>query len=1702
MANLAGLPLGKVPAPPDLNSFVARAAGPHNTVAARGSGRCNPTHIHTVLTDRSVVPSVPSQPFGSTKPMTTAHRILAPRASIITTAIPTENISCTTSAAAAAGWPNIYGGNGPSRDSSTVIISAEHLIETNIIKRRKVERLERLLRGVMPHYTSDGLSGRSGARSPLRVCGDVDGSAFAAAVNVLPGRGRMPPTELQNSNFRQPPAYSSPHTCQQPSGYTYFQQQQQPPPPRQQQQVLRPPPPPLQPQQHRLHRPPPHQQHRLQPHLYPHLYPDAHPQHRLQQLPRQQQPAAASNGPARPPHPVIVGFAVPPVQQQQQPPVPGMNSIPTWTDGTDVTQPRAVPGKPVRASPAKSSLTEAIRNGPANRHMAAVTRARAVGWDVGLRYGDELSQGFQGPGPTTAGPASTAAVAPDSAAAPTWGCWAAADGRHRPISTIPVRAPFPYPVPVPVPIPRSGAATIRPATAAAAAPVAAKLIVPHPAEASPALAAGIATAPHLVVAPAAAAKVMTTQISATPCVTGAAADPNMHPHVMLPTTCWLPQQSPLALASSSRPSDLPPGISFPLPSASVLPPSLQLLAPPASPEVPSGTGVSRTSAFLSTAEDQDRSEFMETTAVGTVAAITSLDTSMPLTHMAATAFGNPPVVNPAWAVPADMHAAPAASVAPAAPVASVAPAAPVAAVAPAVPIGATVAPAVPVGAVGAPDVAIAPAALVTAVEPVPPAVAATANSEGSEAAEEVSTVMPSAWVAIAAEVELEVEVATVTADSLLVAVLPTMHAQVQVSERSAVLPPQPTAAPVAAGLEAEAFPAAKPIGEARSLLHPGEQVRCQQEQQSWEADKEMKSKEREVQQQEVKARWDSSLLEDELALAPPHRRNGSEHRKVEAVSLQPRPARMAASSLAMVGAAAAASGIDPAKVDAAAAVVASSAQSGNQGSAATSKEAKQSPSADAAADSATASAAHAVLVAPPARPDTARALIEDSGRKATTGGGRPAAAITPDVAAPHASATLPPPPPPPRTQPCPLPTQPRPPPPQQRVPGTAASGLSPRELRSVRVDNQGRFLSVRDLTRALFASPSWVHVARLVHMWPHMLNGVSLSAAFKVLARCCHSEMLRDAERPEGKALRSMMQHLCFQAEQHLPTMGPREVVGVLFSLASLDYYPPPHLAAQLFGVFSERQHQDEGTQGLHLLHRANALDCAHMAWAAERLGWELQPEQLQAAFRRLQDCYKDDGPSLRSLSVFVNSATKMGLQLQQEQMTWLENKLVSQASLLNCVDVSNAMGFLARLVGDQRRRHHDGNRHKQTPNAPQAGKEAAAPAAAAGSSSGRHAPGTPPPSSPGPEVQQRQQAPLYGAARPDTNGGSGDNAGCGSTSVGSNASAGSGSLRPRVETLLTILWRSAQLLTHTRAEEAATILYSLARLRFRAPNTYTLALLRRCLSLRQACSPQALAMMIWAAPRIRRRPPRAWVTAILEQAARRLPDLTPPLMAALLCGLARLSASPAGKVAFSLEPPAVAPFVRRISQLLPHFTAPRDLANVMWALARLPPDCVPTRGSAFWHALAGRGVELGFCEFGPQSLANMLWGLAKVTARRGGACSGGSSLAVELFGASGVRDVVSALERNLDIMNSAEISMTMWALGQLQIDPGAVWVGAAAQRAVGLLRRMRLRGLSTLVHSITWIKSYGPAEEVVAALEEAVLRHQASIVSKRLRRG
>lgn len=105
-------------------------------------------------------------------------------------------------------------------------------------------------------------------------------------------------------------------------------------------------------------------------------------------------------------------------------------------------------------------------------------------------------------------------------------------------------------------------------------------------------------------------------------------------------------------------------------------------------------------------------------------------------------------------------------------------------------------------------------------------------------------------------------------------------------------------------------------------------------------------------------------------------------------------------------------------------------------------------------------------------------------------------------------------------------TGPVPPPRELRPPGFDAG--QPAASQPVAGVHAHALLSPRDLTSSLFAAPSWVHVAQLVHRYAAALNGISVAAALKRLAKVCEPRML-DAARPDGAALLSMLQHLCFQ---------------------------------------------------------------------------------------------------------------------------------------------------------------------------------------------------------------------------------------------------------------------------------------------------------------------------------------------------------------------------------------------------------------------------------------------------------------------------------------------------------------------------------------------------------------------------------------------
>eukprot|EP00198_Chlamydomonas_reinhardtii_P008607 XP_001697944.1 predicted protein [Chlamydomonas reinhardtii] len=695
-------------------------------------------------------------------------------------------------------------------------------------------------------------------------------------------------------------------------------------------------------------------------------------------------------------------------------------------------------------------------------------------------------------------------------------------------------------------------------------------------------------------------------------------------------------------------------------------------------------------------------------------------------------------------------------------------------------------------------------------------------------------------------------------------------------------------------------------------------------------------------------------------------------------------------------------------------------------------------------------------------------------------------------------------------------TGPVPPPRELRPPGFDAG--QPAASQPVAGVHAHALLSPRDLTSSLFAAPSWVHVAQLVHRYAAALNGISVAAALKRLAKVCEPRML-DAARPDGAALLSMLQHLCFQAEQHLPSMGPCEVSGVLWALASLGYYPPPHLAAGLAGCLLQEQ-----------LDRANGLDLANGLWALGVLGWPA--------------CYvPGDRSSGRSLLVVLNSATKLGLRLSQaEQLTHLESQLVGLAPAMSGHDVANALASLTRLA------------------------ETAAAATSAGSRDGSGYSSSSSSSSSGGGIDAAEvPAPLAADERED-----GPDAGAeleeGERDEGAASAAGAelegpkGSYRPQAGTLRVLLARAASMVSSLRGDEAAMLLYSVARLRFQPPDSLTGALYSRTASQRGATSPSTLALLLWAAGRLRTQPPGWWVAALVEEAARRLPRLPPSVVATALNGVVQLRS-------YAVEPALAGAFLERAAEVLPDFSA-QEVANTAWALGQLPLDCVPapTPRSALWCALADRARELGFASFTPQGLANLLWGLAVVAAAqppssrsaateqaasgapaamsldgpaaeaaraeraararrravarppqplsretqqrnarsRGAAVAAAAATELLLQGSpGGAAELGAALQAALPRMDEVELSMVLWALAKLRLDPGQAWMEAAVARGAALAPRMPLEGLSAFVHALTWARpAPAPDAALLAVLEEEVARRMAHVENRRARNG
>lgn len=122
----------------------------------------------------------------------------APRSNVITTAIPNNSHPGTAHFAAA------YNEYGSLRNTNIVVISAEQLIATQGVKRRKIERLERLLRIVvsLPVQTKYGVSSTPVQRSRGR-----NGSAAATAVMNCgcPSTRQLLPHTLPSLNRLQPP---------------------------------------------------------------------------------------------------------------------------------------------------------------------------------------------------------------------------------------------------------------------------------------------------------------------------------------------------------------------------------------------------------------------------------------------------------------------------------------------------------------------------------------------------------------------------------------------------------------------------------------------------------------------------------------------------------------------------------------------------------------------------------------------------------------------------------------------------------------------------------------------------------------------------------------------------------------------------------------------------------------------------------------------------------------------------------------------------------------------------------------------------------------------------------------------------------------------------------------------------------------------------------------------------------------------------------------------------------------------------------------------------------------------------------------------------------------------------------------------------------------------------------------------------------
>lgn len=83
------------------------------------------------------------------------------------------------------------------------------------------------------------------------------------------------------------------------------------------------------------------------------------------------------------------------------------------------------------------------------------------------------------------------------------------------------------------------------------------------------------------------------------------------------------------------------------------------------------------------------------------------------------------------------------------------------------------------------------------------------------------------------------------------------------------------------------------------------------------------------------------------------------------------------------------------------------------------------------------------------------------------------------------------------------------------------------------------------------------------------------------------------------------------------------------------------------------------------------------------------------------------------------------------------------------------------------------------------------------------------------------------------------------------------------------------------------------------------------------------------------------------------------------------------------------------------------------------------------------------------------------------------------------------------------ELSMVLWALAKLRLDPGQAWMEAAVARGAALAPRMPLEGLSAFVHALTWARpAPAPDAALLAVLEEEVARRMAHVENRRARNG